>query len=239
MKIILSVNDYYTHFREFNTEIARWWQVDPLASKYPSHSPYVSMGNNPVLYTDVLGDDWFVNKETGNVVFIKGASEMNLSNYGKPEQWENLGKDDMFNKNGKEYTKNTALIYMENKSAEMFMNAQGYEKGEKTLIVRTTYSTLDYENGGNMIQGVQISETPLSKPSITYVTPDKFKQEVVIDKGKSKVWVPVFARYRTELVIKTSPIKNENDLKENNNAFGQFLKQLGEKIAKSFTHTKK
>ncbi len=54
MKIILSVNDYYTHFRELNTEIARWWQVDPMFDA--SVSPYTSMDNNPVLYNDELGD---------------------------------------------------------------------------------------------------------------------------------------------------------------------------------------
>ena len=50
----LSENDYYTHFRGLDDDIARWKQVDPKINA--SMSPYVSMDDNPVIMTDVLGD---------------------------------------------------------------------------------------------------------------------------------------------------------------------------------------
>ncbi len=43
-----------TYFREQDTRIARWWQVDPKIRDF--ESPYVMMGNNPVLFSDVMGD---------------------------------------------------------------------------------------------------------------------------------------------------------------------------------------
>ena len=43
-----------TFFREQDTRIGRWWSTDPKPSV--SISPYVMMGNNPVVNKDILGD---------------------------------------------------------------------------------------------------------------------------------------------------------------------------------------
>ena len=40
--------------------ISRWLSLDPLASKYPSISPYVFVANNPILYVDPDGKQIFV-----------------------------------------------------------------------------------------------------------------------------------------------------------------------------------
>ncbi len=55
----LGDNEYYTHFRGLDVDIARWKGVDPKWS--PSESPYISMGNNPVMNNDPLGDTIVVN----------------------------------------------------------------------------------------------------------------------------------------------------------------------------------
>ena len=36
-----------------------WWQTDPKAEAVMSHSPYVSMGNNPITNVDPEGDLFF------------------------------------------------------------------------------------------------------------------------------------------------------------------------------------
>ncbi len=38
---------------------ARWLSVDPLADKYPGWSPYNYCVNNPLVYFDPNGEDWF------------------------------------------------------------------------------------------------------------------------------------------------------------------------------------
>ena len=54
---------YDTHFRQLDPQLGRWNQADPkLEEGQESLSPYVSMGNNPILNNDPLGDvpdcDW-------------------------------------------------------------------------------------------------------------------------------------------------------------------------------------
>jgi RHS repeat-associated protein len=47
-------NSYATHFRLLDPRIGRWLSIDPKSSGF--ESPYASMGNNPIMYNDALGD---------------------------------------------------------------------------------------------------------------------------------------------------------------------------------------
>lgn len=60
-----SYNSYTTLFRELDPRIVQWWTTDPEHKKTPWESPYVSMGNNPILNSDFLGNsptDWIRDK---------------------------------------------------------------------------------------------------------------------------------------------------------------------------------
>ncbi len=48
-------NSYTTEFRQYDPRLGRWLSLDPLMSKYPHMSPYMSFNNNPIYFADPLG----------------------------------------------------------------------------------------------------------------------------------------------------------------------------------------
>jgi RHS repeat-associated protein len=49
-------NSYTTFYRALDPRLGRWFSIDPKTKETPFESPYVSMGNNPIWYNDILGD---------------------------------------------------------------------------------------------------------------------------------------------------------------------------------------
>ncbi len=60
--------NYYYGARYYDPKISVWLSVDPLAHKYPSLSPYVFTGNNPIMLVDPDGRDIWELDLNGNVL---------------------------------------------------------------------------------------------------------------------------------------------------------------------------
>lgn len=69
-------NSYTTLYRENDDRLGRWLSIDPMASEMPYQSPYTSMDNNPIIYTDPNGDcPWCVGLAIAGGL-IKGGIEL-------------------------------------------------------------------------------------------------------------------------------------------------------------------
>src|SRR5690606_16119488 len=69
---------YYYGARYYNPKWSIWLSVDPLAEKYLSWSPYNYTFQNPIRYVDPTGmapEDWYENKETGELVWKNSQEE--------------------------------------------------------------------------------------------------------------------------------------------------------------------
>jgi RHS repeat-associated protein len=63
--------------RTFDPRIGRWFQVDPKAREFASHSPYSGNGNNPILFIDPNGEQIFLpEKGVYDEAFLKALSRI-------------------------------------------------------------------------------------------------------------------------------------------------------------------
>jgi RHS repeat-associated protein len=69
--------NYYYGARYYHPKWSVWLSVDPLASKYPSMSPYVFTGNNPIMLVDPDGRKIYL-AQMSNAVRSKVLNDLKL-----------------------------------------------------------------------------------------------------------------------------------------------------------------
>ncbi len=90
-------NSYTTEFRQYDPRIGRWFSIDPKSRELPEHSPYISMGNNPITQTDI-GGDFFTNVigfavgATVDYAFQVGANILNNGGRVSVDAFTNVDK---------------------------------------------------------------------------------------------------------------------------------------------------
>lgn len=67
-KMIAFVEEDNTKTKYLAEHSSRWLSPDPLAAKYPQVTPYVFCGNNPILFVDPNGEDYFYYNDKGEMV---------------------------------------------------------------------------------------------------------------------------------------------------------------------------
>ncbi|WP_288448044.1 RHS repeat-associated core domain-containing protein [uncultured Chryseobacterium sp.] len=65
---------YYYGARYYNPRVSLWLNVDPLAEKYPSWSPYNYTLNNPLKHIDQDGNE-------PEDIIITGSDKKSLENF--------------------------------------------------------------------------------------------------------------------------------------------------------------
>jgi RHS repeat-associated protein len=66
----LGLNEYDAFYRNLDPQIGRWWQIDPMSDQgYENISPYASEYDNPIKYSDPLGNE-------GNSTHTDGAGNV-------------------------------------------------------------------------------------------------------------------------------------------------------------------
>jgi len=81
-------NSLYFGARMYDSRVARWLSLDPLAQKYPGISPYTFVANNPIWFIDPDGKKIVLG--ISNIEYIPGTPPPSSLSTVEAATWNNL-----------------------------------------------------------------------------------------------------------------------------------------------------
>lgn len=133
-------------------DFGKWMNVDPLAEKYSSISPYVYVANNPINAIDPNGKEIYIITQNNGV--IKGTKVLKQTTIGK-QLWEKYGRND----NHDIYI--SAQSFTENKASGVtyaYSNKLGMVKNDKVDVAQF-YSSAAYVKDFSSFDGLDVSKS--------------------------------------------------------------------------------
>ena len=85
----LGLNMYDYGFRNYMPDIGRWTQIDPLAEKFISESPYAYVNNDPLGYSDFDGKDYTIDitrDKDGNITGVSISGTVYIQGNGASQK---------------------------------------------------------------------------------------------------------------------------------------------------------
>jgi len=186
----------YFGARYYDSRIARWMAVDPLAEKYPGWSPYNYCANNPYKYIDYDGRDFW--ERISNFITGKGWRDDNIEENFAEEDWNNATPQlaEEFN------------ISEENVEYRTESNIAGHYttiKDDKATIVMTKggYEKLDEKNIDNSRNSMshEVSHFSEGKEKLEIIDTDykeriKSELKAISNQKKHSSWINTTSTYK-------------------------------------------
>ena len=157
--------------RYYNSDLSLWLNVDPMSDGRPNLSPYNYCQWNPIgrIDPDGANDDWFENENTGEVMNVKGKSEVPKS---AGTGWVNIGKDDKFGQQNIPSGSEGTVTKMNVTEAKEFMSTQGFTLSPKQIFKYTNSNPQIFQTGSERVSIEYGSEITINE-KFTYVENSK------------------------------------------------------------------
>ena len=152
----LQVKDYDYGARFYDAELGRWHTVDPLAEKYYSSSPYHFCNNNPVLFVDPNGMDYWSTSDPKEIaMFVQSFQngERNFRLFSNQEKsWTHLTDAEFL---GGQHADGSYEKLTYNDKTNMFYSSYGKVLNDEVICVGISLPGVDAatNGGGNWVSG--------------------------------------------------------------------------------------
>ena len=230
---------YYYGARYYEPRLSLWMSTDPLQEKYPNINTYCYTINNPIIFIDPDGKDWFKyqakNEKTATWHYHKGSSAIYIGTDGKKHTsnngFEYLAMFTKTYKNKDGGTGGKLVLFHQDKKVVDSQAFSGNSNRKSTLPIANGdyYMRLDIRTTSNPVKLLNTAEGP--QPEIQWGLENFPKNGTMVYNGNSKLSNSVITKAYGYSRIRLIPAK---DLGNNSKDRGLYLH--GKLDTHSWTH---